>query len=63
MYAWSLWFCSAFMGAKTIKSQAHLRLLDCVEAHRSARHLEYHIQATQVLNFSFIDLHMLCVCA
>jgi hypothetical protein len=41
----------------------HLRLLDCVEVQRSARHLEDHIQSIQVLNFSSIDLHMLSVCA
>jgi hypothetical protein len=40
----------------------HLRLLDCVEVQRSARHLEHHIQSIQVLNCSSIDLHMLCVC-
>jgi hypothetical protein len=42
---------------------AHLRLLDCVEVHESARHLEYHLQSIQVLNCSSIDLHMLSVCA
>jgi hypothetical protein len=41
----------------------HLRLLGCLEVQRSARHLEYHIQAIQVLNCSSKDLHMLCVCA
>jgi hypothetical protein len=41
----------------------HLRVLDCVEVHRSSRHLEDHIQSIQVLNCSSIDLHMLCVCA
>jgi hypothetical protein len=41
----------------------HLRLLDCVEVQRSVRHLEDHIQAIQLLNFSPIDLHILCVCA
>jgi hypothetical protein len=41
----------------------HLRLLDCVEVQMSARHLEDHIQSIQVLNYSSIDLHMLCVCA
>jgi hypothetical protein len=40
----------------------HLSLLVYVEVQRSARHLEYHIQATQVLNCSSIDLRMLCVC-
>jgi hypothetical protein len=40
----------------------HLRLLDCVEVQRSARHLKDHIQSIQVLNCSSIDLHMLCVC-
>jgi hypothetical protein len=39
----------------------HLRLLDCVEVQRSARHLEDHIQSIQVLNCSPIDLHMLYV--
>jgi hypothetical protein len=41
----------------------HLRLLDCVEVQRSSRHIQDHIQSIQVLNFSFLDLHMLCVCA
>jgi hypothetical protein len=41
----------------------HLRLLDCVEVHESARHLEGHIQSIQVFNCSSIDLHMLSVCA
>jgi hypothetical protein len=41
----------------------HLSLLDCVEVQRSSRHLEVHIQSIQVLNFSFLDLHMLNVCA
>jgi hypothetical protein len=41
----------------------HFRLLDCVEVHRSSRHLEDHIQSIQVLNCSSLDLHMLCVCA
>jgi hypothetical protein len=40
---------------------AHLRLLDCVEVHKSARHLEDHIQSIQVLNCSSIDLYTLCV--
>jgi hypothetical protein len=30
---------------------------------RSSRHIEDHIQSIQVLNYSSIDLHMLCVCA
>jgi hypothetical protein len=34
----------------------HLRVLDCVEVQRSARHLENHIQAIQELNCSSIDL-------
>jgi hypothetical protein len=42
---------------------AHLRLLDCVEVQRSARHLEDHIQSIQGLNCSSLDLHMLSVCA
>jgi hypothetical protein len=37
-------------------------VLDCVGVQRSARHLENHIQAIQVLICSSIDLHMLCVC-
>jgi hypothetical protein len=41
----------------------HLRLLDCVEVQRSARHLEDHIQSIQVLNCSSLNLHMLSVCA
>jgi hypothetical protein len=41
----------------------HLRLLDCVEVQRSARHLEDHIQSNQVFNCSSLDLHMLSVCA
>jgi hypothetical protein len=41
----------------------HLRLLDCVEVQESVRHLEDHIQSIQVLNCSFIDLHVLSVCA
>jgi hypothetical protein len=41
----------------------HLRLLDCVEVHRSSKHLEDHIQSIQVHNCSSLDLHMLCVCA
>jgi hypothetical protein len=44
-------------------SLTHLRLLDCVEVHRSSRHLEDHIQSIQVLNCSSLDLHMLSVCA
>jgi hypothetical protein len=41
----------------------HLRLLDCVEVQRSSRHIEDHIQSIKVLNFSSLDLHILCVCA
>jgi hypothetical protein len=41
----------------------HLRLLDCVEVQKSSRHLEDHIQSIQVLNCSFLDLHMPSVCA
>jgi hypothetical protein len=41
----------------------HLRLLDCVEVQKSARHLEDHIQSIQVLNCSSIDLHISSVCA
>jgi hypothetical protein len=41
----------------------HLRLMDCVEVQRIVRHIQDHIQAIQVLIFSSIDLHMLCVCA
>jgi hypothetical protein len=39
----------------------YLKWLECVEVQRSARHLEDHIQAIQVLNCLSIDLHMLCV--
>jgi hypothetical protein len=41
----------------------HLKMLDCVEVQESARNLEDHIQSIQVLNCSFIGLHMLSVCA
>jgi hypothetical protein len=44
-------------------SLTYLRLLDCVEVQRSARHLEDHIQPIQVLICSSIDLYMLSVCA
>jgi hypothetical protein len=37
-------------------------LLDCVKVQRSARELEDHIQAIQVLNCSSKDLRILCVC-
>jgi hypothetical protein len=41
----------------------HLRMLDCVEVQRSARHLQDHIQSIQVHNCSCLDLHVLSVCA
>jgi hypothetical protein len=41
----------------------HFRLLECVEVQESARQLQHHIQSIQVLNFSSLDLQMLCVCA
>jgi hypothetical protein len=41
----------------------HLRLLNCVEVQRSARHIQDHIQSIQVLNRSSLDYYMLCVCA
>jgi hypothetical protein len=41
----------------------HLRLLDCVEVHRSSRHIQDHIQSIQVINCSSLDLHVLSVCA
>jgi hypothetical protein len=38
-------------------------VLECVEVQRSARHLEDHIQAIQVLNLLIYRLaHALCVC-
>jgi hypothetical protein len=41
----------------------HLRWLDDVEVQRSSRHIKDHIQSIQVLNWSSLDLHKLCVCA
>jgi hypothetical protein len=52
-----------FHGLFIPPSLTHLRLVDCVELQDSPRYLEDHIQSIQVLNCSFIGLHMLSVCA
>jgi hypothetical protein len=40
----------------------HFKVMDFVEVQRSVRHLEDHIQAILVLNYSSTNLNMICVC-